>query len=540
MSQAPLSRYASLLARLALLRCLALLCLALATPASAEMVYHRGNPGDPATLDAQLTSTVPESDILLDMYEGLVTYDAKGAIVPGAAESWSANADATLYTFKLRADGRWSNGDPVRAQDFVFALRRLMNPATGAKYANVLYTIKNGARVNKGEAAPDALGVQALDARTLEIALENSAPYFIAQLAHPTAMPLHQASVEKFNKDFVRPQNHVSNGAFMLREFIPNDHITLVKNPNFRAAAKVAIDREIFYPLEDRSAALRRFQAGEIHTYNDVPADQVKYIRATLKDQFRLAPFLGTYYFVFNTRKKPFDDARVRQALSMMVDREFLAEQIWGGTMVPAYSFVPPGTGNAGAPVFMAFRDAGPLEREAQALALLKAAGYGPGLKTLNVEIRYNTSENHKNTSVALADMWKPLGVATSLVNADIKTHYALLREKGDFDLARAGWVADYSDPQNFLFLGQSDNAGLNYATWSNADFDALMAIAATQTDLAARGQTLSAAEAILLEEAAFLPLLFYSSKNLVSPKVSGWESNILDRHLARYMSISP
>ena len=512
----------------------------LATPASAEMIYHRGNPGDPATLDAQLTSTVVESDILLDMYEGLVTYDAAANIVPGAAESWSVNADATLYTFKLRADGRWSNGDPVRASDFVFALRRLMLPATGAKYANVLYTIKNGEKVNKGEAAPETLGVRAVDERTLEIMLENSAPYFIAQLAHTTAMPLHQASVEKFGKDFVRPENHVVNGAFMLKEFIPNDHITLVRNAKFRDAASVKIDREIIYPLEDRSAALRRFQAGELHTFNDVPADQVKFIRQTLKEQFRLAPLLGTYYFVFNTRKKPFDDVRVRQALSMMVDREFLAEQIWGGAMTPAYSFVPPGVANAGPPTAMAFKDLSPPEREDKARALMKAAGYGPGGKKLNVEIRYNTSENHKHTSVALADMWKPLNVETSLVNTDIKTHYALLREKGDFDVARAGWSADYSDPQNFLFLGQSGNVGLNYATWSNGGFDALMTKAEKETDLVRRGAALSAAEAILLEETPYLPLLFYSSKNLVSPKVEGWQSNVLDRHLARYISIKP
>ena len=171
----------------------ALALASIVTSASAEMVYHRGNPGDPSTLDAQLTSTVNESDILLDMYEGLVSYDVEGAIVPGAAESWSANADATLYTFTLRADGRWSNGDPVRAGDFVFALRRLMDPATGAKYANILYTLKNSEKVNKGEAAPQTLGVRAVDDRTLEIALENSAPYFIAQLAHTTAMSLHQA-----------------------------------------------------------------------------------------------------------------------------------------------------------------------------------------------------------------------------------------------------------------------------------------------------------------------------------------------------------
>ena len=509
------------------------------TMASAEVVYNRGSAGDPETLDPQKTSTVVESDILLDMYEGLVTYDAKANVVPGVAESWSATEDGKSYTFKLRADAKWSNGDAVKASDFVYSFRRLMNPATGAKYANILYTLKNGEKVNKGEAKVEDLGVKAVDDRTLEITLESAAPYFVAQLAHQTGLPVHPGSVEKFGKDFVRPENNVVNGAFTLKEFIPNDRITLIKNEKYREAASVKIDREVFISLEDRSAALRRFQAGELMSYGDVPTDQIKFIRETLKDQFKVAPYLGTYYFVFNMRKKPFDDVRVRTALSMVIDREFLAEQVWGGTMIPAYSFVPPGIGNYGKPSEMAFKGMSPIDAEDKAKALLKDAGFGPG-KPLTVEIRYNTSENHKNTSIALANMWKPLGVDVKFINTDLKTHYALLREKGDFDVARAGWIADYSDPQNFLFLAQGDNKGLNYATYSNPEYDALMKKAETEGDLKKRAAILADAEKMFVRDQPFLPLLFYGSKNLVSSKLAGWESNVLDRHLGRFISIKP
>ncbi|MCP8938581.1 peptide ABC transporter substrate-binding protein [Alsobacter sp. SYSU M60028] len=506
--------------------------------ASAQMVYNRGNPGDPETLDPQKTSTVVESDVLLDLYEGLVTYDAKAQIVPGVAESWAVNDDGTVYTFKLRPNAKWSNGDPVKAQDFVFSFRRLMNPETGAKYANILYTLKNGEKVNKGQAKVEELGVKAIDDRTLEITLEAPAPYFVAQLAHQTGLPVHPGSVEKFGKDFVKPENMVSNGAFMLKSFTPNDKIVMVKNPNYRDAASVKIDQVNVISAEDRSAALRRFQAGELHTYNDVPTDQIKFIRETLKGQFRVAPYLGTYYFAVNTQKAPFNDARVRQALSMVIDRDFLAEDIWGGTMIPAYSFVPPGIGNYGEPATVDWKDMSPIEREDKAKALLKEAGYGPGGKKLTVEIRYNTSENHKNTSVALANMWKPFNIEVKLVNTDLKTHYALLRDKGDYDIARAGWIADYSDPQNFLFLAESDNKGLNYASYANPEYDALMKKAAGTKDLQARAKILQQAEAVFLRDQPYLPLLFYGSKNLVSDKVSGWESNTLDRHLSRFLTI--
>ena len=235
--------------------------------------------------------------------------------------------------------------------------------------------------------------------------------------------------------------------------------------------------------------------------------------------------------------KEPFSDPRVRKAMSMAIDRAFIGEDIWGGTMLPAYSFVPPGIGNYGDPAYADYKDMDQLDREDAAIALLKEAGFDES-NPLKVEIRYNTSENHKNTAIAIADNWKAVGIETTFLNTDTKTHYAHLRDKGDFDVARAGWIGDYSDPQNFLFMVESDNDGFNYANYNNADYDALMDAAAQETDLQARTDLLYQAETMFMNDLPFLPLLYYSSLSLVSDKLKGWEDNLQNVHLSRYMHI--
>ena len=512
----------------------------LADGAPPKMVWHRGELGDPGSLDPHKATTLIESNILGELFEGLVTLDARGEIIPGTAVSWTVDTSGTVYDFKLRGDAKWSNGDKVVPEDFVFAFRRLMTPRTGAPYANILYTLKNAKRINKGELPVEALAVRALDETTLEIALEQPATYFISQLAHMTAKPLHRKSIEAFGSDFVRPAHMVTNGPFMLKEFTPNDRLVLVKNPYYYDAAHVGLDAEIFYSLEDRSAALRRFMAGEIQSYDDVPVEQIGFVRSHLAEAFKVTPNLGSYFYAFDTRHRPFDDRRVRQALSMPIDREFLAERIWGGTMDPGYSFVPPGIASYGAPATVAWKDIDPFEREDEAKRLLAEAGFGPGGQKLEVEIRFNNSENHRATAVAIADMWKALGIEARLLATDATSHYAFLREKPTFDIARSGWFADFPDAQNFLFLGQSDNQALNAASFTNTSYDRLMHEAQAEGLPERRRAILHEAEALLLDEQPYLVLLTYRSRNLVSPKLRGWEANVLDNHPGRYISISP
>ena len=297
-----------------------------------------------------------------------MTYDASGALIPGAAESWRVSADGLTYVFKLR-QARWSNGDRVTADDFVFTFRRLLDPATGAEYASLYFPIRNAERIAKGEADPSALGARAIDASTLEITLERPTPYFLAVVAHQTCAPVNPRNVAEFGAAFARPGNLVSNGAFRLAAFTPNDETVLVKNPHFHAARDVAIDKEIIASIDDRAAAFLRFRAGEIDSYDDAPADELAFVRETLKDEFHVAPTLGVLYLAFNTKKPPFDDPRVRNALSMVVDRAFLARSIWGGAMAPAYAFTPPGVDNYVPGVAAAFRELSPIEREERALS---------------------------------------------------------------------------------------------------------------------------------------------------------------------------
>jgi oligopeptide transport system substrate-binding protein len=512
----------------------------LAADGSRKMVWHRGELGDPGSLDPHKATTAIESNVLDELFEGLVTLDARGEIIPGTAQSWTVDPTGTVYRFNLRPAAKWSNGDKLVADDFVYAFRRLMAPETGAPYANILYTLKNAQVINKGNLPVEALGARALDDATLEITLEHPAAYFISQLPHMTAKPLHRKSIEAYGSDFVHAGHMVTNGPFMLKEFTPSERLVLIKNPCYYDALDVALDAEIFYSLEDRSAALRRFMAGEIQSYDDVPVEQIGFVRSHLSEAFKVTPSLGTYFCAFDTRHKPFDDKRVRQALSMAIDREFLAERIWAGTMDPGYSFVPRGIENYGEPSTVAWKDIDPYEREDEARRLLAEAGFGEGGRTLQVEIRFNNSENHRATAVAIADMWKVLGVETQLIATDATSHYAFLREKQPFHVARSGWFADYPDAQNFLFLAQSDNQALNVASFSNKRYDRLMHEAQAEPSPERRCAILHEAEALLLDEQPYLVLLTFRSRNLVSPKLKGWEPNVRDYHSGRFVSIAP
>ncbi|UMY16954.1 peptide ABC transporter substrate-binding protein [Methylobacterium organophilum] len=510
-----------------------------AAGAASTTLYRRGNDADPETLDPHKSSTVAEAHLLRDLYEGLLTYDNLGRIVPGAAERWTVSEDRLTYTFRLRADGRWSNGDPVVAEDFVFALRRILAPATGAKYAEVLYPLLEAPAVNRGEKPVEALGVAAPDPATVVVRLGEPVPYLLELLTHQTTLPVHRPSLARYGDAFTRPGNLVSNGPYALRDMVPNDRITLVANPHHRDAGALAIREVAFIPTPDLGAAVRRYAAGEIDSLSDLPGDQMASLKRRFGDAVKLGPALGVLSIAVNTRKKPFDDPRVRRALSLVIDREFLAEAVWGETMDPAYSLCPPGLDHYRTPPELPGRETLPIDREEEARRLLAEAGFGER-NPLDLEYRFNVTDNNRNTAVALADFWRGLGIRTRFTATDAKTHFAYLRDGGDFDLARISWYADYSDPQNFLFLLRTGNDGLNPGRWSNADYDRLLAEGAAERDVGRRADLLFAAERIALAELPWIPLLHYRSKALIPARLHGFHQNLRNAAPTRYLSLTP
>lgn len=512
------------------------LTLSLGTAAMAQMTLNRGNLDDPESLDPHRTSTLAEANLMRDLFSGLVALDAGAKVIPDAAERWAVSEDGLTYTFTLRADGKWSDGTPVTADDFVYSWRRVVTPDTAAEYAYMLAPVVNAEAITAGKMAPDTLGIVALDAHTVQVTLNAPTPYFLQMLTHQSTYPVQRANVEALGNAFTKPGNLVSNGAYVLADFVPNDHITLAKNARFYAADTVAIDTVNYYPTADAAAAVKRFEAGELDINRDFPTEQTEDLSAKLGDQLRVGATLGTYYYGFKTDKAPWSNPKLRQAISMLIDRDFLAEKVWQDTMLPAYSFVPPGIAGYDAAA-LDYAEMSPLDREDAAVAILTELGYGPQ-NPLPMELRFNTSDNNTNTAVAVQEMLAPFGVQVSLVNADTKSHYAHLEAKGDFDIARAAWFADYSDPENFLSLCKS-GTGNNYTQYSSPEYDGLLEQAAAETDPAVRMTLLGQAEAVgVARDLCVVPLMFYSYHNLVSDRVLGWQDNVMDVHPSRFLSL--
>ncbi|MEM7042926.1 MAG: peptide ABC transporter substrate-binding protein [Pseudomonadota bacterium] len=496
-----------------------------------------GNAGEPDTLDPHHASGTWENRIIGDMFMGLTTEAADASVIPGAAESWTVSDDGLVYTFTLR-DHTWSDGQPVTSGDFVFAMRRLLEPETAAEYASIMYTLKNAKALN--EASMDGmenLGVKAIDDKTLEITLEYPAPYFIEQLTHYTAFPIPEHKVDELGEDWVKPENIVANGAYVVTEWVPNTHVRAEKNEAFYDAANVTIDSIMYYPAEERNAATKQFRAGELDMQYDFASEQIDWLRENMPDETRISPYLGIYYYPINTRKPPFDNVDVRQALAMSIDREAITDKVLKTGEIAAYSFVPPNAGDYGEPAYVDWKDAPYEDRVAKARELLAGAGFGPD-KPLELQLRYNTSENHKKVAIAVAAMWKQIGVQAELFNAEVKVHYNDLQQ-GNFDIARAGWIADYNDPQNFLYLMETDTGPLNYAGFSSSEFDGLMNQADVETDAAKRNDLMRQAEAIAMAEMPYVPIHYYVSKDLVSTKIQGYVENTKNIHRTRFLSLA-
>lgn len=509
----------------------------LTSSAFAEMVYHRGNSHEPGSIDPRLSETVYDYNIGLDLFEGLVTFDAGGRVVPGVAEKWDISEDGTTYTFHFRDNAKWSNGDPVTPSDFIYSLRRNADPKTAGPYAWMLYPIKNFKDVNTGKNKDvTSIGVKAVDDKTLQITLTKITPYFLSVLSHSQGFPVPQKVVEKYGKNWTKNENFVSNGAFKLVAWRPQQNLEMIRNPHFHSADTVKIDRVFFYPTEDKAAALRKFRAGELDSQEQIPHGQIKWIKKNLSEEYRPSPYLYTEYYAFNTKVKPFDDVRVRKALSMAIDRKVLCENVRQMSDIPAYGFVPPNVPGFNSQL-AEFSKLTQKQRDEKARELLAEAGYTKD-NPLEFELRYNTDVNNEKAAIAISAMWKQkLGVKAKLFNSETAIHYNELKQH-NFTVARAAWAGDYVDPQNFLFLLSSPAKNYNYGQFNNEEFDQYMLKASTTLDAKERMKLMEKAEKVAMKHQPVAPLFHKASEHIVATYVKGWEDNVRDLHLSRYLRI--
>ncbi|MBF0804506.1 oligopeptide ABC transporter substrate-binding protein OppA [Neisseria sp. 19428wB4_WF04] len=481
------------------------------------------NGAEPESLDPHKVSGVPESNILRQMLVGLVSTDNNGNTVPGMAQSWES-ADNKVWTFKLR-DAKWSNGDPVSAEDFVYSMRRVADPATASPYASYLADVKvAGAEpVINGKAKPDTLGVKALDGKTLQITLTEPVPYFPDVLIHTSTKPVHRATVETFGEKWTLPANMVVNGPYKPAAWEVNSQIVLERNSAYYDDAATTINRAVLLPISSAHTDISRFKAGEIDvSYNDIPTEQFKPLQQEMGSQVKTAPYLCTYYYEFNHTKPPFDNPKVRKALQLSLDRETLTEKVVGRGETVAYQFTPPATQGMATftPEWKAWDKA---KRIAEAKKLLAEAGYGE-TRPLSFELLYNTNENHKKNAVAAAALWKEaLGfVNVQLVNQEWKT-YLDTRRNQRHQMARGGWCADYNEASSFLNTYKSDNSN-NYGKYRSAGFDRLISqTLAAGVSPEARAKLYRDAEAVLDQDAATIFVYHYTNARLVKPYVAGY-----------------
>jgi len=497
-----------------------------------EQVLHWGNGVEPQSLDPHRSEGVASSNVQRDLFEGLVNEAPNGDLQPGAAESWEISDDGLTYTFHLRRDARWSNGDPVTADDWVYSLRRSLDPKTLSRYTFILNPILNAEPIAAGQMPPEALGVHKLDDYSIEIQLEGPTPYFLGLLTHSASYAVHRASVEQYGDQHTRPGNLVSNGAFMLEDWVVQSHIKLVRNPNYWDNDKTILDEVWYYATEDQSAELRRYRADEIDITSTVPTRQLSWLRENLPDELTIAPYLGSYYYGFNVTRPPFkDNPKLRRALTLAIDRDIITNQVTGAGQLPSFGWVPPVNGYESQKMpEAAWTQA---EREAEARRLYAEAGYTAD-NPLRTEIIYNTQEDHKRIALAVSAMWKQvLGVEVSILNQEWKVFLDTRRQKIDTQIFRGGWIGDYNDPFTFAELMLS-TSGLNDSGYANPAYDALLREATKEGDLVRRAELLEQAERILLEDLPILPMYYYVTSKLVKPWVGGYESNIMDHHRSK------
>ena len=504
-----------------------------------EGILHFGNGTEPQGLDPHVVTGLPESHIVRALFEGLAVknpYTLEPE--PGVAQRWDISDDGRTITFYLNPQARWSNGDLMTAEDYVWSWQRALNPAMGNQYAYMLYPVENAEAFATGKLADfDAVGVKALDKHTLQVRLNAPTPYFIQLMDHYSTFAVHRPTIEKFGAasdrftPWTRVENIVGNGAFRLQEWKLNRRITIEKSATYWDRDKVTLNAVVFYPTENISSEERMFRVGQLHYTQTIPLDKIPVYRAMADSPYVNAPYLGTYYYLLNIDQPPLDDVRVRQALSLAIDRDRLNNTVLHGANVSAYSITPPGTLGYQPPVLFSHD----VQRARQ---LLSDAGFPDGRGWPGLELIYNTSESHRKIAVALQQMWKDaLNIQVTLSNQEWKVYLDSV-DQMNFQMARRGWIGDYVDPNNFLDLFLCEG-GNNNTGFCDPDYDDMILRQAPQAaSREERYAIFHAAETLLMEQMPIIPIYTYTSNHLINPSVKGMPSNLMDSLNLKYVSL--
>lgn len=497
----------------------------------ADLVFING--AEPQSIDPAIVTDQVGMRISSALFEGLCRIREDGKPEPGMAERWDISADALTYTFHLRPEAKWSNGEPFTAADFVRSWQRVLDPAFGADYASQLYVIDGARAFNEGiEKDFGKVGVRALDDHTLEVRLLNPTPFFIDLCAFATLAPVHLPTIEEHGTAWIKPGNLIGNGPYTLEEWKLDDHILLKLNPHYWDGDNVAMKTVKVLPISEPNTAINYFLTGQADLIMDkgmVPTSLTRKLKE--QDYFHTGPFLGAYFTRFNVTRAPFDDPRVRLAFSLAVDRNRITEKITQLGEIEAASLTPPGTGQDYQP------PPGPTFRLEEARRLLAEAGYPDGKGFPRVEYLYFPKLVERNIAVELQAMWQDgLNVTVDLVKQEWKIYLASMKEL-NYSLCRSSWVGDYNDPSTFLEMFVS-GSGNNRTGWASPAYDALIAAAARETDVAKRNGIFQQAEKLLVtDEAVLIPIYYYVGVQFYHPdKLAGVQANLIDDHPFRCM----
>ena len=502
-------------------------CFLVASVQADDRILHIGNSAEPSTLDPHRYFSNAEEHLLKDLFVGLTTMGPQGEILPGVATDWEVSTDGKSWLFNLEESATWSDGSPLTAHDFVFGLQRHQDPTTASPLAHFLYCIKNAEAVNRGELKPNQLGVAALDDHTLQINLERPFPFLLERLLYPIAYPIPKHAVDAHGDDWVRAENWVSNGPYVLSDWRPQNYVEMVRNEHFESASDIKVERLRYHPFNEPMTAYNRYIADEmdvIHAYPHALIDTVSQERPM---EVKNSLLQSIMYLVVNMNDPQLSDQRLREVIAIAIHRERITELILGAGELPSATLTPPIVSG------YQLEDVKANSSTETARTLLADLGYDDS-NPLKVKLRYISGTENKRVYVAIAAMWQEAGIQTELHHTNLATHFSDL-QNGDFQIAQAGWFGE-NNPEHYIELLWSKIGPANYGRYSSSRFDNLFEVAREIADTDLRLEKLAEAERLALTEFPVIPLYVTTTLNLVKPHVGGWLANGRNLHPVRYL----